>query len=167
MNNYYKVVAENRKARFNYNILEVYKTGLVLTGNEVKSLRQGKVSLQDSFGRVENGEIWVFGMHINPYSAADQTKINPLRQRKVLLQKKEVVKLVGKVAEKGLTLIPLKVYFDGNWAKLDLALAKSKKKYEKREKLRRREVQREIQRVFKGKTYEHRARLPVGQAKEV
>ena len=158
MSNYYKVAAENRKARFDYNILEVYKTGIVLTGNEVKSLRQGKVNLQDSFGRVENGEIWIFGMHISPYSAADQSKINPLRQRKVLLQKKEIVKLVGKVAEKGLTLVPLKVYFDGNWAKLDLGLAKSKKKYEKREKLRHREVQREIQRVFKGKAYGHGAK---------
>lgn len=152
-NKYYKVAAENRKARFDFNILEVYRAGLVLTGNEVKSIRSGRVNLKDSFGRVEKGEIWIYGMHISPYATADKRKIDPLRRRKVLLQRREVVKLSGKVAEKGLTLIPLKVYFEGNWAKIDLALAKSKKKYEKREALRRRTAQREIEEAFKRKTY--------------
>jgi len=150
---YYKVAAENRKARFDFNIIEVYKAGLVLTGNEVKSIRLGRVNLQDSFGRVEREEIWIYGMHVTPYSTADKNKLDPVRRRKVLLQKRETVKLTGKVAEKGLTLIPLKVYFDGNWAKIDLALAKSKKKFEKREKLRRKTAEREIERAFKGKVY--------------
>ncbi|HVN66995.1 MAG TPA: SsrA-binding protein SmpB, partial [Candidatus Sulfotelmatobacter sp.] len=142
MATYYKVAAENRKARFEYTISEVYKAGLVLTGNEVKSLRLGRLNLQDSFGRVENGEVWLYNVHITPYSAADQRKLDPLRRRKVLLQKRELLKLVGKVAEKGLTLVPLKVYFEGNWAKVDLGLAKSKKKYEKRELLKRRTAER-------------------------
>jgi SsrA-binding protein len=150
---YFKLVAENRKARFDYNIIEVYKAGLVLTGNEVKSIRQGHINLQDSFGRVERSEIWLYNIHITPYSTADQRKIDPLRRRKVLLQKGELLKLVGKVAEKGLTLIPLKVYFEGNWAKIDLALGKAKKKYEKREKIRRRTAEREIESAFKRKTY--------------
>jgi SsrA-binding protein len=145
---YYKVVADNRKARFDYNVIEVFKAGLVLTGSEVKSIRLGRVNLKDSFGRAERGEVWVYGMHITPYGAA---KTDPLRPRKVLLSKRETLKLIGKVSEKGLTLVPLKVYFDGNWAKVDLALAKAKKKYEKREKLRRRETEREIEKALKGK----------------
>ena len=152
-NKYYKVAAENRKARFDFNILEVYKAGLILTGNEVKSIRLGRVNLKDSFGRVEKEAVWIYGMHISPYAAAGKAKIDPLRRRKVLLNKRELVKLTGKAAEKGLTLIPLKVYFEGNWAKVDLALAKSKKKYEKREKLRRRAVEREIESAFKGKVH--------------
>ncbi len=152
MAKYFKIAAENRKARFDYAVLEVYKAGLVLTGNEVKSLRQGKANLQDSFARAERGEIWIYGMHISPYSTADQAKIDPIRPRKVLLQKREMVKLASKAAEKGLTLVPLKVYFEGNWAKVDLALAKAKKKFEKRDKLRRKTAEREIDRAFKGKT---------------
>lgn len=156
MAKYYKVAAENRKARFDYNIIEVYKAGLVLTGNEVKSLRQGKINLADSFARAEKGELWLYNVHISPYSSADQNKIDPLRRRKVLLEKRELVKLTGKAAEKGLTVVPLKVYFDSNWAKVDLALAKAKKKYEKREKLRRQTAEREIERVFKGKVYDRK-----------
>jgi SsrA-binding protein len=151
MSKYFKLVAENRKARFDYNIIEVYKAGLVLTGNEVKSLRLGHINLRDSFGRVDRGEVWLYNVHITPWATADQRQIDPLRRRKILLQKREMLKLSGKVAEKGLTLVPLKVYFEGNWAKVDLALAKSKKKYEKREKLRRRTAQREIESAFKGK----------------
>ena len=151
MANYYKVVAENRKARFDYIIIEVYKAGLVLTGNEVKSVRLGRVDLQDSFGRVENGAILLYGIHINPYGQGQINKIDPRRPRLVLLNKQEMVKLTGKVAEKGLTLVPLKVYFDGNWAKVDLGLAKAKKKYEKRESLRRRTTEREIEKAFRGK----------------
>src|SRR3989338_7910444 len=112
MAKYFKIAADNRKARFDFNILEVYKAGLVLTGNEVKSILLGRINLKDSFARIERGEVWIYGMHITPYSNA---KLEPLRQRKVLLQKRELMKLVGKVAEKGLTLIPLKVYFEGNW----------------------------------------------------
>ncbi len=108
--------------------------------------------MRDSFARAEKGEIWIYGMHISPYSSADQTKIDPIRRRKVLLQKREMVKLASKAAEKGLTLVPLKVYFEGNWAKVDLGLAKAKKKFEKRDKLRRESAEREIERAFKGKT---------------
>ena len=151
MSTYYKVAAENRKARFDYTIIDVYKAGLVLTGNEVKSIRQGNLNLADSFGRVERNEIWLYNVHVSPYSQADQRQIDPLRPRKVLLEKSVLIKLAGKVAEKGLTLVPLKVYFEGNWAKVDLALAKAKKKYEKRDTLRRRTAEREIEDAFKGK----------------
>lgn len=153
MTKYFKVVAENRKARFDYNILETYKAGLVLEGSEVKSIRLGRVNLKDSFGRVEKQEVWIYGMHISPYPTADKRKINPTRPRKALLKKRELLKLVGKVAEKGLTLVPLKIYFSGNWAKIELGLAKAKKKYEKREALRRKAVEREIEKAFKEKTY--------------
>ena len=146
---YYKVAAENRKARFDFSIIEVYKAGLVLTGAEVKSVRLGRANLKDSFARAERGEIWIYGMHISPYGAA---KVDPLRRRKVLLNKRELLKLMGKAAEKGLTIVPLKLYFEGNWAKVDLALAKAKKRYEKRETLRLREVKREIESLSKGKT---------------
>jgi len=151
LSTYYKVAAENRKARFDYTIIDVYKAGLVLTGNEVKSIRQGNLNLADSFGRVERNEIWLYNVHVSPYSQADQRQIDPLRPRKVLLEKSVLIKLAGKVAEKGLTLVPLKVYFEGNWAKVDLALAKAKKKYEKRDTLRRRTAEREIEDAFKGK----------------
>lgn len=153
MPKYRKLIADNRKARFDFNILETYKAGLVLEGSEVKSIRLGKVNLKDSFGRVENEELWIYGMHISPYKQADRSRIDPMRPRKLLLKKKELLKLIGKAAEKGLTIVPLKLFFDGNWAKLELGLAKSKRKFEKREKIRRRETQREIEKAFKGKTY--------------
>ncbi|MFA6431573.1 MAG: SsrA-binding protein, partial [Candidatus Margulisiibacteriota bacterium] len=113
-------------------------------------------NLKDSFCKVQNGEIMVLGLHISPYSKADQNKVNPLRERKLLLNKRELVKLVGKVSEKGLTLIPLKVYFDGNWAKIDVGLAKPKKTFEKRETLKARAVKKEIDQVFKGKGYDRK-----------
>jgi len=147
---YFKLVAENRKARFDYNLLETFKAGLILTGNEVKSVRLGRVNLKDSFGRAERGEVWIFGMHVSPYGSA---KVDPLRPRKVLLNKRESLKLIGKVSEKGLTIVPLKIYFEGNWAKVDLSLAKAKRKYEKREALRLRAVQREINQAVKGKAH--------------
>jgi SsrA-binding protein len=150
---YFKVISENRKARFDYNILETYKAGLILEGSEVKSIRLGRVNLKDSFGRIEKEEVWIYGMHISPYETADKRKINPVRPRKALLKKKELVKLIGKASEKGLTLVPLKIFFEGNWAKIELGLAKAKKKYEKREKLRRKATQREVERAFKGKIY--------------
>lgn len=153
MSKYFKVVAENRKARFDYNIFETYKAGLILEGSEVKSIRLGRVNLKDSFGRVENQEIWIYGMHISPYETADKSKIDPIRPRKVLFKKKELVKLIGKVSEKGLTLVPLKIFFEGNWAKMELGLARAKKKYEKRETLRRRETKKEIEKALKGKAY--------------
>jgi SsrA-binding protein len=148
---YYKPIAENRKARFDYNILETFKAGLVLIGPEVKSIRLGRVNLKDSFGRVEKGEVWIYGMHISPYQKEE--RLSPTRPRKILLKKKELVKLTGKVAERGLTLVPLKLYFDGNWAKIELGLAKAKRKYEKREAIQRKAVKREIEKALKGKAY--------------
>jgi len=148
---YFKLIADNRKARHEFTILDVYKAGLILKGSEVKSIRQGRVNLKESFGRVENEEVFIYGMHITPYQNSTE---NPTRPRKVLLKKREQVKLIGKVAEKGLTLVPLKLYFDGNWAKIELALAKAKKKYEKRETIKRREAQREIENAFKGKSHD-------------
>ncbi|MFH1542900.1 MAG: SsrA-binding protein SmpB [bacterium] len=145
---YLKIIAENRKARHDYNILAVYKVGLVLKGGEVKSIRNGKANLKESFGRVENQEVWLHGIHISPYSGS---KLDPIRPRKALLNKRELMKLIGKVAEKGLTLVPLKLYFEGNWAKIDLGLAKAKRTYEKRETIRRRETEKEIETAFKGK----------------
>jgi SsrA-binding protein len=150
---YFKVIADNRKARFDYNILETYKAGLVLEGSEVKSIRQGGANLKESFGRVDKGEVWIYGMHVSPYQTADKQKLDPIRPRKALLKKAEVLKLIGKVAEKGLTLIPLKLFFEGNWAKIEIGLAKAKKKYEKRDVIRRKEVKREIEKAFKGKAY--------------
>ena len=156
MPKYYKPIADNRKARFDFVILEVYKAGLILTGNEVKSVRLGNLNLKDSFCKIQNGEILVHNLHISPYSKADQNKVNPMRERKLLLNKRELVKLVGKVSEKGLTLIPLKVYFDGNWAKIDVGLAKPKKTFEKRETLKARVIKREIDQAFKGKSYDRK-----------
>ena len=150
---YFKVVAENRKARFDYTILETYNAGLVLTGTEVKSIRAGKANLQDSFGRAEKNELCLYGMHISPYESSGLKKLDPLRPRKLLLQKREILKLTGKVAEKGLTLVPLKLFLDGNWVKVEIALVKSKRKYEKRETLRRRTAEREIEDAFKKKRY--------------
>ncbi len=150
---YFKLIADNRKARHDFTILDTYKVGLVLKGAEVKSIRQGRVNLKESFGRIENEEVFIYGMHITPYQKSTES---PIRPRKVLLKKREQVKLIGKVAEKGLTLVPLKLYFDGNWAKIELALAKAKKKYEKRETIRRREAQREIEKAFKGKGHDDR-----------
>ncbi|MDD5382762.1 MAG: SsrA-binding protein SmpB [Candidatus Margulisbacteria bacterium] len=153
MPKYFKIVADNRKARFDYQILETYKAGLVLQGGEVKSVRQGSANLMDSFARAEKGEIWIYGLHISPWGTADKSKIDPIRPRKVLLTKREQLKLAGKAAEKGLTIVPLKLFFEGNWAKVELGLAKAKKKYEKREALRTRATKREIEKALKGKTY--------------
>lgn len=153
MPKYFKVIAENRKARFDYTIVETYKAGLVLTGTEIKSIRLGRVNLKESFGRVDKEAIWIYGMHISPYQTADKSKIDPLRPRKVLLTKRETLKLIAKVSEKGLTIVPLKLFLDGNWAKLDLGLAKAKRKFEKRERIRRKETEKEIEKAFKGKIY--------------
>jgi SsrA-binding protein len=150
---YHKVIADNRKARHDYEIIEVYKAGLVLEGAEVKSLRLGHANLKDCYARADKGELWIYALHITPYATANKSLVDPLRKRKCLLNKREMLKLVGKAAEKGLTIIPLKVYFEGNWAKVDLALAKSKKKYEKRESIRDRAVKREIASAFKGKVH--------------
>jgi SsrA-binding protein len=148
MPRYKKVLAENRKAFFDFTILETFQAGISLKGTEVKSIRLGKANLKDSFGRVENGEIWLYNMHISPYEQGGRYNLNPIRERKLLLNKGELKKLIGRVQEKGLTLIPLKLYLMDNWVKVDLALAKSKKEYEKREKIKKKEAAREVERAF-------------------
>jgi len=149
MARYYKVVSENRKARHDYNIIEVYKAGIELKGTEVKSVRLGKVNLRDSFGRAEAGELWLYNMHISPYEKGNIYNVNPKRKRKLLLKGSEIKKLIGKVNQRGFVLVPLKIYFDGDYAKVELALAKAKKLYEKREVLRERAAKREIDRTLK------------------
>jgi SsrA-binding protein len=151
MPRYKKVLAENRKAFFDYSIIESYQAGIVLKGTEVKSIRLGRVNLKDSFARIDKGEIWLYNMHISPYEQGGRYNMNPIRERKLLLNKNEMKKLIGRVQEKGLTLIPLKLYLMDNWVKVDLALAKSKKMFEKREKIKKKEAEREVARALSAK----------------
>ena len=145
------VVASNRKARHEYQILETWEAGLVLKGPEVKSLRAGKVAFQDAFATVDRGEVFLHSLHISPYEQANRYNEDPLRVRKLLLNRSEIRKLVGKVEEKGLTLIPLDIYFVRGRAKVTLALAKGRKLYDKREKLKRQTQEREAQRAVGGR----------------
>ena len=144
-----KIVTENRKARHEYHIMETYEAGLVLTGTEVKSLRAGKSNLQDSYARVENGELMLYNMHISPYAQGNQFNQEPKRTRKLLMHKQEIMRLLGKTREKGLALIPLKVYFKNGLAKVDLSLAKGKKMYDRRDDIAERDAKRDMDRVMK------------------
>lgn len=144
-----KIVTVNKKARFNYFIEDEFEAGLVLLGTEVKSLRQGRINLKDSYAKVEKGEIFIHQVHISPYPFAHYGNHDPLRPRKVLLHKHEIKRLIGKVNERGLALIPLKVYFQRGKAKITLALAKGKHAYDKREAIRRRDEKRDLQREKK------------------
>jgi len=147
--NHIKVVAENRKARYNYFIEDTYEAGMVLLGTEVKSLRLGRINLKDAFARIKKGEVFVHQIHIGMYPFASYNNHEPLRKRKLLLHKYEIKKLYGKANEKGYSLIPLKVYFSHGKVKLTLALAKGKRKYDKRETIRRRDEQRDLERSKK------------------
>ena len=144
-----KVVAENRKARHEYNIEDKYEAGIVLAGTEVKSLRMGKANLKDSYARIKNGEVFVYQIHIGAYPFAYFDNHDPLRPRKLLLHDYEIKKLYGKVNEKGYSLIPLRLYFRGGKAKLSLALARGKQSHDKRETIRRRDQKRELDRERK------------------
>ncbi|HEY9785583.1 MAG TPA: SsrA-binding protein SmpB [Candidatus Obscuribacterales bacterium] len=144
-----KVVADNRRARHEYEVIEVYETGIELVGTEVKSMRNGKANLQDSFARIENGELWLYNCHISPYDYGNRFNHDPVRKRRLLMHKREITKLKSKTQEKGLTLVPLKLFFKGNWAKLDLALAKGKQLYDKRQSIAKRETKRDLDRVMK------------------
>ncbi|MBE3582049.1 MAG: SsrA-binding protein SmpB [Thermoanaerobacteraceae bacterium] len=145
-----KLVTENRKARHDYTIEETLEAGIVLTGTEVKSLRGGKANIRDSFARVEKGEVFLYDMHISPYEQGNRFNHEPRRPRKLLLHKEEIRWLIGKTREKGLTLIPLKVYFNPQGrVKVELALARGKKLYDKRETLRERDAKREIEKAFR------------------
>jgi len=144
-----KVVAENRKARHEYNIEDKYEAGIVLAGTEVKSLRMGKANLKDSYARIKNGEVFIYQMHIGAYPFAYFDNHDPLRPRKLLLHDYEIKKLYGKVNEKGYSLIPLRLYFKAGKAKLSLALARGKQSHDKRETIRRRDQKRELDRERK------------------
>jgi SsrA-binding protein len=139
-----KVVASNRKARHDYTILDTYEAGIALTGTEVKSLRAGRASLVDAFGQVSDGEVYLHGMHIPEYAQGTWTNHEPRRTRKLLLKRPEISRLVGKLQESGLTLVPLSVYFSDGWAKIELALARGKRAYDKRQDLAKRDAQKEI-----------------------
>ena len=144
-----KMVATNRKAYHDYHVGETYEAGIALTGTEIKSVRQGMVSLRDSFARVENGEVFLYNMNVSPYDAGNRFNHEPRRTRKLLLHKSEIRKLATKTQEKGFTLIPLKVYLKGGRAKVELALAKGKRLYDKREDIKKRDVMRQVDRVIK------------------
>ena len=146
-----KVATENRKARHDYHIHETYEAGIKLTGTEVKSLREGKANLKDSYARIENGEILLHNMHISPYEQGNRFNHEPLRTRKLLMHKSEINKLLGQTREKGYTLVPLKVYFNRGLAKLQLALASGKKNYDKRQDIAERDAKREMDRAFREK----------------
>lgn len=144
-----KLIAENRKARHEYHLLERHEAGLVLTGSEVKSLRQGQAHLQRSFADIREGELWLVGSHIAPYEQAGDRNHEPDRDRKLLLHRREIDSLVGKVQERGFTLVPTRLYFKDGKAKVEIALARGKDVRDKRRDIARRDMDREVQRALK------------------
>jgi SsrA-binding protein len=146
-----KVVARNRKARHEYDVLETYEAGIELKGPEVKSLRAGEASFQDYFARVDKGEVWLHSLHISPYQQANRFNADPVRPRRLLLNKKEIRQLVVKTEEKGLTLVPLEIYFTRGYAKVTLAVARGRKLHDKREELKRRQQDREARRAMEAR----------------
>jgi SsrA-binding protein len=150
-NDQVKVLARNKKARHDFNIEDTYEAGIVLQGTEVKALRQGKVGLKDSFALVKEGEVWLHNMHISRYKQGNRHNHEPERKRKLLLHKKQIRTLIGKTEREGYTLIPLKIYFKNQLVKVELALAKGKKKHDKRQDLKKKAHQREMERALKDK----------------
>jgi SsrA-binding protein len=142
-------VATNRQASFRFNLLERLEAGLVLTGTEVKSLREGRAQLKDGYATVEDGEVWLHNVHIPPYGPASRANHDPDRDRKLLLHKREIDRLIGKTAERGLTLVPTRIYFSGPHAKVEIALARGKDRFDKRESIRAREMAREAERAIR------------------
>lgn len=145
-----KLICQNKKAWHNYFIEDTYEAGISLLGTEVKSLREGKANLGDSYGKIKGGEVFLVDAHISPYSHANRFNHDPLRTRKLLLHKREIKRLIGKVQERGFTLIPLRLYFSNGKVKVELGLAKGKKLYDKREILKQKAVRRELERGRKG-----------------
>ena len=145
-----KLVANNKKARFDYFILETFECGIELFGTEVKSLRLGQCSVKEAWVEIRNGEVFINQMHINPYEKGNIFNKDPLRVRKLLMHKSEIRRLVGKIKEKGLTLVPLQVYFKGSLVKVEIGLAQGKKKYDKRESIAKNDQRRDFERNFKG-----------------
>ena len=148
-----KIVCRNRKASFDYHIDETIEAGLVLLGPEVKSLREGRASLVDTYARIRKGEAFLYSMHITPYPFSHHLELDPMRTRKLLLNKREIKRLIGKTEEKGYSLIPTKVYFKNGKVKVELALAKGKKKYDKRRALKEKELKREMDQARKRGRY--------------
>ena len=148
-----KMIANNKKAYHDYFILENIEAGIALHGTEVKSLRMGTCSIKESLIRIENGEMFIYGMHISPYEKGNIFNKDPLRVKKLLLHKSEINKLLGKCKEKGMAIIPLKVYFKGSLVKVEIGLAKGKKLYDKREDIARKDMKREAERDFKVRMY--------------
>jgi SsrA-binding protein len=144
-----RLIADNRKAFHDYEILETFEAGVVLLGTEVKAIREGRVNLRDSYGRIEGGELWTFNVHVSAYSHRGYVDHQPMRPRKLLLHKAEIRKLIGRTVEKGLTLVPLRMYFKKGRVKLAVGLARGKKTYDKRETIKRREVDRETRAAVK------------------
>ncbi len=144
-----RVVATNRKAYHDYFIEETYEAGVALTGTEIKSVRAGAVNLRDSYAQVRDGEAWLENVHISPYEAGNRFNVDPYRTRRLLLHRKEINRLMGRVQEKGLTIVPLRMYLKKNRAKVELALVKCKRQYDKREAISRRDATREIERALK------------------
>ncbi len=146
-----QLIAVNRRARHEYEILDTVEAGLVLTGTEIKSLRAGKVQIQEAYARVEDGEVWLYGMHIAPYEQGGRFNVEPTRRRKLLLHRAEINRLVGRVQERGLTLIPLSVYLRNGFAKVELAVARGRKLYDRRQAIAEREARREVERTLRGR----------------
>ena len=144
-----RLIAENRKARHDYHVLETWESGVALLGTEVKAIREGQINLRDSYARVEAGEIFAYNIHISPYSHRGYAEHEPLRKRKLLLHKQEIRKLIGRTVEKGLTLVPLKMYFKSGKVKMAIGLARGKKSHDKRETLKKREADRETRAAVK------------------
>ena len=144
-----KLIANNKKAHHDYFLEEVYETGIALVGTEVKSLRMGKCSIKEAFIRIENGEVMIYGMHISPYDKGNIFNRDPLRPRKLLMHKSEIRKLLGKIKEKGYTIVPVSVYFKGSLVKVEIALARGKKLYDKRQDIAKKDAKREAERDFK------------------
>ena len=145
-----RLIADNRKARHEYQLFETFEAGIVLLGTEVKAIREGRVNLKDSYGRVENGEVFLHNVHISPYSHRGYAEHEPLRRRKLLLNKIEIRKLIGKTVERGFTLVPVRMYFKNGRVKVAVSVAKGKKTYDRRETIRRREIERETRAMLKG-----------------
>ncbi|MDD4377045.1 MAG: SsrA-binding protein SmpB [Eubacteriales bacterium] len=145
-----KIVANNKKARHDYFIEEVYEAGIVLTGTEIKSIRLGKVNIKESYAKIENGEMIIYGMHISPYEQGNRFNVDPIRPRKLLLHKQEIRKLIGYTTLKGLTLVPLNIYIneDGR-AKMEIAVARGKKNYDKREDMAKKDASRKMEQAMK------------------
>lgn len=147
-----KLLASNKKARHDYFIEEVYEAGLALTGTEIKSVRQGRLNLKESYAKIQGGEIFIYNMHISPYEQGNRYNVDPLRERKLLLHKQEIRKLIGYTTQKGLTLVPLQVYLnDRGLVKMEIAVARGKKLYDKREDMAKKDAGRRMERMMKNR----------------